>query len=38
MVVTANELGSIFNENKQGSSSIIDSGEISRIPTVSRSL
>lgn len=36
--VVSNELSSVFNENKQGSSSVIGSGDISMLPTVSRSL
>lgn len=36
--VTANEFSSTFNENKQGSSTIINAESISRIPTVSRSI
>lgn len=36
--VQANQFSSTFNENKQGSSTIIDADSISRIPTVSRSI
>ncbi len=36
--VVSTELGSLFNESKQGSSSIIGGEDIARIPTVSRSI
>lgn len=36
--VVSNELSTLFNESKQGSGSVISSGDLNRLPTVNRSL